>query len=108
LVIVDPNGGLLNLGVGLEVRPDQAAVPRPAVFGVGRRVHTGEAAAAVDVALEGALLLLVEHIASGGKPYHGGKPGEVSVGERRRVLRCLDVELVLRTELGDCRYTSGN
>jgi hypothetical protein len=45
-----------------EVRADEVAVERPAVLGVGRRVHAGVPTAGADVRLEGGLLRVGEHV----------------------------------------------
>ena len=69
-----------------EVGADQLAVPGPVVLGVRGRVDAGEPAAALDVALEGALLGLVEHVTGGGEEDDDLVLGEVRVGEGAGVL----------------------
>ena len=55
--------GALNVGMAAEVRAHQLAVPRPVVLRVGGRVDARIPAAAAHVALECALLNVVEHVA---------------------------------------------
>lgn len=88
-------------GVVVEVGADQVAVPGPRVLGVGGRMDAGVPATGLDVALERALLGLVEHVAGGGEEDDDLVLGEVLVGEGRGVLGRRDVEAVGGAELLD-------
>jgi hypothetical protein len=65
-------------------------------------------AACADVAFEGCLLSVVEHVAGGAQPDHDVVPGEVRVGERRGILSRVDREVVLGAELSDRGHSSGD
>src|SRR5262249_56366866 len=58
--VLDVDAGRLDRGMAREVRPEQPAVPRPVVLGVGRGMNSHEPATRPDVALEGSLLCGVE------------------------------------------------
>lgn len=105
-VVLGGEAGLLDRRVALEPRPDQVLVLRPVVLGVGGRVDADEAAAPVDVFLQGALLGVVQDVAGGGEEDDGLVVGEVLRGEGGHVLGGGDGEVVLRAELlegGDAR-----
>lgn len=72
--------------VRLEPRPHQLAIPRPAVFGIGGRMHADEAAAVADEAFQRGLLVGVEHVAGGAGEYHHAVAGEVGSDEVGGVL----------------------
>ena len=73
---------------------EQAAIERPAVLGVGGRMHADPAAAAFDVGLQRRLLGGVEHIAGGVEEQHdvvagqrgGGESGGVFGGRHRHAV----------------------
>jgi hypothetical protein len=58
-------------------------------------------AAGPDVAFEGTLLRLVQHVTGGAQPHHDVISGEVAVGERGGVLGRVDPEVVTGAELLD-------
>ena len=66
-------------------------------------MDAGVAAAGLDVALEGGLLGVVEHVAGGGEEDDGVELRQVGVGERGRVLGRVDREAVGGAELLDRR-----
>ena len=61
----------------------------------------------LDVALERRLLRVVEHVAGGAEEDHHVVLREVRVGERRGVLRRVDVEAVARRHLRDRHVPDG-
>ena len=66
-------------------------------------MDAGVTAAALDVALEGALLRVVEDLAGGGEEDDDVERRQVGVGELRRVLGGHDGEAVGRADLLDRR-----
>ena len=84
-----------------EVGADEAAVPRPVVLRVRRRVDADPAATRVDVALERRLLDVVEHVARREQEDDGAVAREVRVAEGATVLRRIDVEAVSCAECRD-------
>ena len=70
-----------------EVAADEAAVPGPVVLRVGRRVDADKPAARLDVAHEGDLLRVVQHVARGVEEDDGPVGGQRVVVEHGRVLR---------------------
>ncbi len=103
LVLVDDRR-LLDGGVRLEVRAHQLPVPVPAVTAVGGGVDAHEAAAGLDVALEGGLLVRRAHRVAGGRVEDDGLVlRQVGVSEQGAVLGHVDREVVLGAELLDGR-----
>jgi hypothetical protein len=94
--------------VAPEVRPEQLAVERPAVLGVGGRVHADIPAAAPDELLEGALLGAVQHVPGGVEEDHRAVPAQAGRGERGPVGRDLDREPAGRAQLAQCHHTLGD
>ena len=84
----------LNMRMALEIRADQLAIPGPFVFGVRRRVYADISAALLDVALEGRLLVVIQHIAGRIQKHHRAVARQIRPGEGRSVLRMLDGESV--------------
>ena len=91
----DPDRGGLDGRVRGEVGADQAAVPRPVVLGVARRVHADPAAPALEPALERALLRLVEDVAGGEQEDDHVEAGQIAIGEAGRVLGVLECPAAL-------------
>ena len=67
--------GLLDLGVRLEVGPDERAVPGPVDFGVAGGVDSEPAPAALDVGPERGLRGRVQHVAGRVEEDDGGDVG---------------------------------
>ena len=100
-------GGRRSGRVAAEVAADQLAVPGPRVLRVGRGVDAGEAAAALDVALERLLLGDVEDVTGRREEGDDVVLREVRVGERGGVLGRGDGEVVGGAELLDRRMPCG-
>ena len=97
------DGGPLDPGVALEVGPDQFAVERPVVLGVGGGVDADEAAAAADVLLEGVLLRRVQDVAGGVEKDDGLILRQLILREGPGVLRRRHGEAVLGAQRLDRR-----
>ena len=80
----------LDRRMGLEVRTDEPAVPRPVVLGVAGRMHADIAAAILDEALEGLLLCIVQDIACRVQEDDHAESLEVRRRERSGILGGLD------------------
>jgi hypothetical protein len=75
-VLDDDTAGLVG-GVPGEAGAEQLAEVRPPVLGAGRRVHPGEAAAALDVRGEAGAAGVGEDVAAGGEEDDRRVRGEV-------------------------------
>ena len=82
-----------------EVRAHQLPVPGPAVLRVGGRVDARVAAAPAHVALECALLRIVEHVTGREQEDHRVVAREPRIGEHGAVLGRIDGDPVGRAEL---------
>ena len=60
--VLDADRRVLNLRVAGEPGADEAAVPRPVIFGVAGGMNADKAAARADVSFERSLLLLIEDV----------------------------------------------
>ena len=73
--------GLLNVRMAIEIAPRKLTVPGPAVFGIRRCMYADIPASALDVLLEGCLLLVIQHIACRVQEHHGAVVGQVRPDE---------------------------
>src|SRR6188508_1170916 len=88
--ILDLNRRVLNIGMPVEIGPDQGPVERPVVFRVGGRMNADEAASPADIPLERGFLRRVQHVAGGGEKHDRLVLGERFVREHSRVLGRVD------------------
>src|SRR4051795_8357123 len=95
--------------VPAEARADQTDVPGPARQAVGGGMDAEEAAAATDVALERAPVVLARDRLSGRRQEDEGVvAGEVAAGERALILGLLDGEAMRPAEPPDRRDPHGD
>ena len=102
--IFDDEACRLDRWMILEPGAEHTAVERPGVARICRRMDAEEAAPAADIALEGSLLICVEHVSGRAEEDHRCVPAEVRIVEKRGVLaRVRDVPDVARNgrERGD-------
>src|SRR6478752_6860628 len=83
-----------------KIRAHQRSVPSPVVFGVGRRVDADEAAAPANEALEGRLLVVIEHVARRAQKDDCSIACQTSIAESARIFGRVDLPTALTRQLG--------
>src|SRR6516225_4638435 len=99
--VLDADRRVLDLRMAGEPGADEAAVPRPVILGIARRMDADKSAARADVAFERSLMLLIEDVPGRAEEHDNLVLRERRVGETPGVFRVIHSKAVLGAERPD-------